>query len=71
MKDENIKLCPYRTKSIVYHNKPDNVFLPKIGIMRKIDHDVVNTSFMACIKDKCMAYNQKTKRCMYTQNTPK
>lgn len=61
----NAKYCPYRTKSVVYHNKMKNHLLPDYGLNSICDHDIIDTKFQICIQDECMAYNKHSNTCMY------
>lgn len=61
------KLCPYRTRTFIYHNKTDNLRLPNYGLNKICDHDIVNVKFQQCIKEQCMMYNVKTQTCKITK----
>ncbi len=57
------KLCPYRTKSFIYHNRTNNLNLPDYGLNKICDHDIVSVKFQKCLKEKCMMYNERNKSC--------
>lgn len=62
-KQEQVKLCPFRTTQTIYHNDRNNIKTPSFGINKRVDFDVVNTEFEECILGKCMAYDERTHKC--------
>lgn len=62
-KQEQVKLCPLRPRTFVYHNKTTNLNLPDYGLNKLVDHDIHDIKFQKCIGSKCMAYDQKTHKC--------
>lgn len=63
MYNENEKLCPYRTRSFVYHNRINNPRLPNYGLNKICDHDIVDVKFQKCLKEKCMMYDERKDIC--------
>lgn len=68
MLNKNEKLCPYRKRSLIYHNKTDNLNLPDYGLNKICDHDIIDVKFQKCIKEKCMMYNEKKQICKIYNN---
>ena len=66
--DRDKLYCPYRTRSIVFHNKKDNLYIPNVGINRKIDYDAIDTDFGLCIREKCMMYDVFSESCQLAKN---
>ena len=59
----DIKLCPYRTETIVYHNDQKNYMIPSYGFNKLINYDVSEVSFKPCLEEKCMMYDEITGTC--------
>ena len=66
MSNNQKSYCPYRTRSVVYHNNSNNMYLPDVGIHRKIDHDIIDTNFKPCIQEKCMLYDRINHICTHS-----
>ena len=60
---KNNKLCPYRTGTIIYHNDKKNYMVPKYGINKRINYDVVDVLFKDCVEEQCMLYDEYKKIC--------
>ena len=56
-------LCPYRTKTVTFHNTRDNRQLPPIGWNGIVDHDVQSVFFLPCIKEQCALYDPLWEMC--------
>lgn len=67
MNNKTEKLCPYRTRSFIYHSKVDNIRIPDYGLSKIYDYDIVDVKFLKCIKEQCMMYNAKTQACKITK----
>lgn len=57
------KFCPFQTIQMIAHNDKKNYMVPKYGMNKRIDYDVVNTSFKPCIEKDCMAWDSIMHTC--------
>lgn len=63
----NNKVCPYRTKTIIYHNNRKNYMIPNIGINKLIDYDVADVTFKSCLEEECMFFDKEMQSCNLTK----
>ena len=63
-KDAN-RLCPYMTRSLVYHSRVSNPNTPQYGINKIYDYDIVDVKFRECIQEKCMMYDKIKESCKF------
>lgn len=70
IKDDD-RLCPYMTRTIVYHSKVDNPNIPKYGITKMYDYDIADVKFNECIQEKCMMYDRLKRTCKFVDKSYK
>ena len=64
---QKYKLCPFLTRNITLHNKRIGYYTLPVGVNRIADNDITYTDFLPCLEEKCMMYDKKAKKCLYTK----
>lgn len=60
-------MCPFLTRTITLHNDINDIRTFPIGMNSFGNNDISYTSFLPCLKEKCIMFDEITQQCNYNK----